>query len=189
MVDAIEEEEICNETAASRFGIPSSTLHRHATSVVRFSGRNGTLVSDEEERIIDVIVSCAFKGMPMTLENLREAISLIVCRRSLAHRFMLADEVNLPSMQYFPRSRRNHAERVKVASPTGQEQKRFVAANEISLTNYFATLEKLITDNSNTPSHIFNLGEMGVTPNKNFDGFSQSRTVLPRQNKIYFQLV
>lgn len=153
-VDAIEEDYISNETTARRFGIPSSTLHRRAARVVRVSGRNCTLTKREDDRIIDVIVRYVYEVIPMTLENLHEAIYMVVFKRTPVQRFLLADEFKRNSMHYVRLFRRLHSYRLKVALPTRQEAKRFVAVNAVSIANHFATLKKLIHDN-HIPLDVF----------------------------------
>lgn len=129
------------------------------------------------------------KGSPMTIEHLGEAIYIMVCRRAQVQRLLLKDEMRKPTLWFARRFKRRHDDRLKLSRPVRQEVKRFYCVNARSMCNHFPTIEKIVEDEWLTAYRMFNLDEVGATPEMDFDGHTQKKHLLRRHRTVDVKLI
>lgn len=104
---------------------------------------------------------------------------------------MLHIRNDLPSPNYLGSIRRRQRNVLRFATHLRQEEARFHSLNSASLTNHFATLEVLMEQYNLDAERIFNLDEVGVSPDQDFVNVSRMRLLLPcttRSISIYRRL-
>lgn len=96
---AAGERNISYVTVSKRYGIPTTMIYRHASCSVRIRGCSRTL-TDEDERNCGCDVRYAHHRVPMTLENLCKAISIVVSIISASQRLLLDSEIKKPPLRF-----------------------------------------------------------------------------------------
>ena len=133
-----------------------------------------------------MLLGFARRGLPLTQQHVKEAVSFVVSCLSPAERLMLPFKHGGPSDVYLRAFRRRHAEKIKFGRPLSQESKRFAAVNMESLSPHFGTIEKLVNDNDMDASRIFNLDEVGISPNKDASRRLACKRIMPRRGNQDF---
>lgn len=78
---------------------------------------------------------------------------------------------------------------IELARPIRQEGKRFFAVNLKVLANNFATLKKLIKENSITEEFIYNLDDVCATYVKDFEPNTLSKRVMTRKRQFDTEMI
>ena len=174
-------------TPLKSFNCPKSTLQYCLSTPIRPKRGRPTALSMSEERMtLEFVVKHANKEIPMTERHLCEAIYVILRRLPTSRRVTLPSKKHKPSHRYFHTFRKRHAKLMKFGKPLRQEAKRFRSVNMEALTTPFATLERLIKDKNIDASSIFNLDEVGVTPDRDASGKLSFKRLMPRKGVQYF---
>ena len=149
-------------------------------------GRKTALSKQQETEIVEMLLRFARRRLPLTQQHLKEAVSFVVSCLSPGERLMLPFKHGGPSDFYLRAFRRRNAEKIKFGRPLSQESKRFAAVNMESLSTHFGTIEKLLNNNEIVASRIFNLDDVGISPNKDASGRLTCKRIMPRRGNQDF---
>lgn len=137
-----------------------------------------------EELLVQMLIRHSQRWTPMIQRQLVECIPLMLHNMTAEQcNTLKIDNVEKykPSPSYLTAFRRLHCGVIKFARPFLQEGKRFRANNGKVVANHFATLEKLLKENSLGHEHLFNFDECGITPDKNCTGRLVERRFLSKR--------
>ena len=170
-------------TAKAKFGIPRATLQRRIHTAVQKQGRKAAFTADEERIIVGFLIENANKGLPMTQKHLRKAIQIFMSRMPTAWRWLLSAEWNAkaPSNAFLYSFRQRYRHELSFARPVPQKANHFRQVNSESITNHFATLQKLISEYQIGASGMFNLDECVCTSNRDAGSKYRIRRLMPRR--------
>jgi len=130
--------------AAKKFGLSSSTLHRHRHAARPLSkpGRRRALTEQEEALIVDLLLRYAARGTPLTRAHLGEAISIVVSRMPLSRRETLPSSSSGPGRFFLTAFQKRHKDKLYFSKPLRHEAKRF-GNQRRGLTTHFAPWRNL----------------------------------------------
>ena len=128
--------------------------------------------------MVKCLVQYANRGIPLTQNDLNEAIHIIASRMPSQRRSALPFGHNSPGRTFLRAFRRLHADRLSFCKPLRHEAKRFMAVNSEVLKTHFVTLERLVADHGLYSARVFNLDECRTTTGKDLTGIATARRLL-----------
>lgn len=131
--------------------------------------------------ILEFVVKHVNKGIALPELHLCEATYVILRGLPPSRRMKFPFKRNRPSPEYLRTFRKRQAEEIKFGKTLLQEEKRFRSVNMEALTTDFATVERYINDNHTDASRIFNLDEVGVTPDREVSRKLCGKRLMPRE--------
>lgn len=151
--------------AAKEFGIPKSTLERHAKGKVTSPGdlRLGSLqpvLLGFEDELKDYIFKMQAMFFGLTLQDLRELAFNLADRNKIQHPFNT--EKRMAGQTWVQGFLRRHPD-VSVRMPEATSLSRAAGFNRVQVGRFFDKLKGIFTENQMTPDRIFNVDETGIT--------------------------
>lgn len=124
-------------------------------------------LTDEEEAVIcEVLCSQADFGKPCTRNDAADAIQTFVQSMDAERHKRLPFKNMSPGRAFMASFLKRNKAKLHLGRPQKEAEERWRACNGETLTTHIATFEKLLEDNGIADSHVYNLDETGVTPNK-----------------------
>ena len=172
--------------AAFKNHVPKSTLFECVHTVrARFQCSNRTNFSaDEEKRILEFVLKCANKGVPLARGHVVEATTIFITTLRSERSSRLPFRNGRSGSRWVLNFHSKHRETLKHAVPFVQDAKRFAAVNAETLKTHFSTLRALFDEYSFDDRRVWNLDEAGVTPGKDTRGNTPKKRFL-RRNAAY----
>lgn len=190
---AVESGIVSHREAARRYHIPKTTLQdalrRHKEGLpLGVAGRPPVFKADEEMLIVQMLLTYADRGVPLTRIHLTEAISLFVKQLPHQRRKSIPFANGRPGVKFLRSFERRHRERLRFAVPVRQEAKRFAAVNARTLAYHFETLKELMLEHNIDAHRLWNLDETGSTPGRDASGNGKRRRYLRRRGELDLKL-
>ena len=152
--------------AAAIARLPHSTFHYRLKQLHVPRKPRTYLTEAEETVIVGLLERYALQGFPLRRTDLSEAIKIFVDALSVERQKALPFRNNIPGKKFLKNFADRHRERINFVRASKQEEIRWAATNATNITQHFAALESVISENNIDPCRIANLDETGTTPNR-----------------------
>lgn len=168
-------------------GLPLSTFFYH-TRRTEANPSNMTysrtqLTEEEELCIVKMLKEFAAKVNPLLKSDIAEAAELLFCTLPAERQAKMKWASGRPGRKFVELFLKRHQNEIHLGRPSMEEEVRWRSSNANVITTHIAALEKIIKDNGITASHIANLDETGVSPNRDVTGRIQAKQVLNKNRK------
>lgn len=126
--------------AGTKYRIAKSTLWNRVQRARRphQTKQNTAFTSDEELKIVELVLRFADKGVPLNRRHLLEAASIVAKTLPDYRREKLPFTNGIPGVRWGRSFLARHRKALKYAIPDAQEEKRYRAVNATTLAMHFA---------------------------------------------------
>lgn len=155
---------------------------------LRKPGRRNRFSDSEERTIVNVLSQDVDRGVALTRRHLKEAFDMFIFKLPEARCYRLNLELQSPGPRILRDLEKRQAHVLCFNRPTRQEGERWKAVNAESLTMHFATVQRLIHDNSTDATRMWNLDETAGTPGRDVTGSTIKNRYLLRNDSRDVQI-
>lgn len=128
------------------------------------------LTMHEEDVIVSLCLQYSDQGHSLSIHNVQDAAEIIVATFPLERRKQLRSADRRPRLKWIAGLRMRHFQNIFIGGPSPKDAVQWAAANATVLTTHIASIEDIVRKHKIPPTHIANLDETGITPNRDTKG-------------------
>ena len=151
----------------ARYHEPRSTLSDIIRRLDKPSAtqlRRYALSEKEKTGIVQLLLHCSDRGVPLTQKHAGEAAGVMLSTLSPERKSQLPFKNGIPGIKWVRSFCKRHRNELQYAVPNMQESKRFRATNASTLASHFSLLSALVSEYGFDARRVWSLDETGTSP-------------------------